>query len=84
MLLEISLKPVCFTMVAKIFLNPSIFSHAPLPLPTQNSPKFLSSPPLQAEGNYLFPRQHFFEKGQGNYDLLNQNSVIKYEDHSEH
>ena len=54
-------------------------------------PKFLSSCPRQKEITH-FPRQHSFEnlfppiveRGGGNYDLLYQNSVTKYEDDLEH
>ena len=51
------------------------------------APKFLSSHPRQKEITHS-PREHFFEnlfpptaeRGGGNYDLLNQNSIRKYED----
>ena len=51
------------------------------------TPKFLSSRPRQKEITHS-PRQHSFEnpflptaeRGEGNYDLLYQNSVRKYED----
>ena len=54
-------------------------------------PKFLSSRPRQKEITYS-PRKHSSEdlfcptaaRGGGNYDLLYQNSVIKYEDDLEH
>ena len=53
--------------------------------------KFLSSRPWQKEITH-FPRQHSFEnlfpptaeRDGGNYDLLYQNSVRKYEDDLEH
>ena len=55
------------------------------------APKFLSSHPRQKKVTHS-PRQHSFEnlfpptaeKGEGNYDLLYQNSVRKYEDDLEH
>ena len=55
------------------------------------APKFLSSRPRQ-KGITHSPRQHCFknlsppaaERGGGNYDLLYQNSVRKYEDDLEH
>ena len=65
-------------------LIPGIFTHA---LPhSKLSPKFLSSCPRQKEITHS-PRQHSFEnlfpptaeRGGGNYDLLYQNSVRKYE-----
>ena len=55
------------------------------------APNFLSSRPRQKKVTHS-PRQHSFEnlfpptakKGEGNYDLLYQNSVRKYEDDLEH
>ena len=55
------------------------------------APNFLSSHPRQKEITHS-PRQHSFknlfpptaERGGGNYDLLYQNSVRKYEDDLEH
>ena len=47
-------------------LNPGIFSHTPppppLPLPTQNSPKFLSSPPSPGRGELFIPPGSIFLK----------------------
>ena len=74
-----------FTFLGNALIR-GIFTHAP-----SNSksppPKFLSSRPRQKEITNL-PRQHFFEnlfpptaeRDGGNYDLLYQNSVRKYED----
>ena len=62
-------------------LNPGIFSHTPPPPFPQVS---IITPLSRQRGIIQSPRQHFFEKGGGNYDLLNQNSIRKYEDHSEH
>ena len=66
-----------------------IFTHAPPP--AKLAPKFLSSLPRQKEITHS-PRQNSFEnlfpptaeRGGGNYDLLYQNSVRKYEDDLEH
>ena len=66
-----------------------IFTHASLH--SKLSPKFLSSRPRQKEIAHLL-RQHSFEnlfpptteRDGGNYDLLYQNSVRKYEDDIEH
>ena len=62
-----------------------------MPLPLKTFTKFLSSCPRQKEIAYS-PRQHCFknlvhptaERGGGNYDLLYQISVRKYEDDLEH
>ena len=67
-----------------------IFTHAP-PHSKLAPPKFLSSCPGQKEITHS-PRQHSFanlfpptaERSGGNYDLLYQNSVRKYEDDLEH
>ena len=76
-----------FTFLENALIR-GIFTHA---LPhSKLAPKFLSSRPRQ--GNYLFPQGAFFRKsvspnnrkGGGNYDLLYQNSVRKYEDDLEH
>ena len=61
-----------------------MFTHAPPH--SKLAPKFLSSRHRQKEITHS-PRQHFFknqflptaERGGGNYDLLYQNSVRKYE-----
>ena len=66
-----------------------IFTHAPPH--AKLAPKFLPSRPRQKEITHS-PRQHSFEnlfpptaeRGGGNYDLLYQNSVRKYEDDLEH
>ena len=66
-----------------------IFTHAPLH--SKLASNFLSSRPRQKEITHS-PRQHSFEnlfpptveRGGGNYDLLYQNSVRKYEDVLEH
>ena len=58
-----------------------------MPLPTHNSPQVLVFRPRQKEITHS-PRQHCFEnwfpltagRGGGNYNLLCQNSVRKYED----
>ena len=65
------------------------FTHAPLH--SYLAPNFLSSRRRQKEIT-LSPRQHSSEnlfpptaeRGEGNYDLLYQNSVRKYEDDLEH
>ena len=63
-----------------------------MPLPhSKLAPKFLSLLPRQKEITHP-PRQHFFEnlfrptaeRGGGNYDLLYQSSIRKYEDDLEH
>ena len=66
-------------------LNMGIFTH--VPPHSKHAPKFLSSHPRQKEITHS-PRQHFFknlfpptaERGGGNYDLLYENSIRKYED----
>ena len=66
-------------------LNLGIFTHAPPPHP-KLSPKFLSSHRRPREITH-FTRQHFFknlfpptaERGEGNYDLIYQNSIRRYE-----
>ena len=66
-----------------------IFTHAPLH--SKLASNFLSSRSRQKEITHS-PRQHSFEnlfpptveRGGGNYDLLYQNSVRKYEDVLEH
>ena len=66
-----------------------IFTH--VPLHSKLAPKFLSSRPRQKEITPC-PRQHSFEnlflpiaeRDGGNYDLLYQNWVRKYEDYFEH
>ena len=66
-----------------------IFTHASTH--SKLASKFLSSRPRQKEITHS-PRQHSFEnlfpptaeRGGGNYDLLYQNSVRKYEDDLEH
>ena len=68
---------------------PGIFTHAPPH--SKFVPKFLSSRPRQKEITQS-ARQDSFEnlfpptgeRGGGNYDLLYQNSVRKYEDDLEH
>ena len=63
-----------------------------MPFPTQNSPPSSCYHALKAEGNYPFPQVAFFrnlvppsgERGGEKYDLLYQNSVLKYEDDLEH
>ena len=71
-------------------LNLGIFTHAHLP--SQNSPQSsYHQTPTQRESTDL-PRQRFFEnlfpptaeRGEGNYSLLYQKSVIKYEHDLEH
>ena len=70
-------------------LIPGIFTPAPPYLSL--APNFLSSQPRQKKITHS-PRQHSFknmfpptpERGGGNYDLLYQNSVQKYEDDLEH
>ena len=61
-----------------------IFTHAPPQ--SKLSPKLLSSRPRQKEITHSF--ENLFpptaEMGGGNYDLLYQNSVRKYEDNLEH
>ena len=65
-------------------LNLDIFIH--VPLHSKLAPRFLSSHPRQKEICHSL-RQHFFENifprtaesGGGNYDLLYQNSIRKYE-----
>ena len=71
-------------------LNLDIFTHAPLP--THNSPQVLIITHTRHRVITLSPKQHFFEnpflqtaeRGGGNYDLLYQNSIRKYEDDLEH
>ena len=66
-------------------LNLAIFTH--VPPHSKLAPNFLSSHSRQKEITHS-PRQHFFknlfpptaERGGGNYDLLYQNSIRKYED----
>ena len=66
-----------------------IFTHAPPH--SKLAPKFLSSHPRQKEITHS-TRLHSFEnlfpptaeRDRGNYDLLYQNSVRKYEDDLEH
>ena len=72
-------------------LNLGVLTNAS-PLPNQNSPLvFIIS--SQAEQNYLYLQTAFFresvspqqqKRGGGNYDLLQQNSIRKYEDDLEH
>ena len=67
----------------------SIFTHASLH--SKLAPKFLSLRPRHGEIIHS-PRQHYFknlfpltaERSGGNYDLLYENSVKKYEDDLEH
>ena len=66
-------------------LNLGIFT--PAPFPTQKSPPSFYHHLRQSEITHS-PRQHFFEnifpqtaaRGGGNYDLIHQNSIRKYED----
>ena len=66
-----------------------IFTH--VPPHSKLAPKFLSSRPKQKETSHS-PKQHSVknlfpptaEKGGGNYDLLYQNSVRKYQDDLKH
>ena len=77
-----------FTFLENALIR-GIFTHAP-PF-SKLSPKFLSSCPKQKEIAHS-PRQHSFknlfpptaERGEGNYDLLHQNSLKKYEDDLEY
>ena len=79
-----------FTFLENALIR-GIFTHAPPH--SRLAPKFLSSRPRQKEITHS-PRQHFFEnlflplptaeRGWGNYDLLYQNSVRKYEYDLEH
>ena len=77
-----------FTFLESALIG-DIFTHAP-PHP-HVAPNFLSSRPRQKEITHS-PRQHSFEnlfpptaeRGGGNYDLLYQNSVRKYQDDLEH
>ena len=72
-------------------LNLGILTNASS-LPNQSSPLvFIIS--SQAEQNYLYLQTAFFresvspqqqKRGGGNYDLLQQNSIRKYEDDLEH
>ena len=61
-----------------------IFTHAPPQ--SKLSPKLLSSRPRPKEITHSF--ENLFpptaERGGGNYDLLYQNSLRKYEDNLEH
>ena len=77
-----------FTFLENALIGGS-FTHAP---PHSNlAPKFLLSRPRQKSITHS-PRQHSFEnlfpptaeREGGNYDLLYQNSVRKYEDDLEH
>ena len=66
-----------FTFLENALIR-GIFTHAP--------------PQSKLGGNYSFPRQRSFEnlfpltaeRGEGDYNLLYQNSVRKYEDDLEH
>ena len=77
-----------FTFLENALIR-DIFTHAPPQ--SKLAPKFLPSSPRQKEITHS-PRQHSFEnlfpptaeKGGGNYDLLYQNLVRKYEDDLEH
>ena len=77
-----------FTFLENALIRGS-FTHAPPH--SKLAPNFLSSRPRQKEITHS-PRQHSFEnlfpltteRGGGNYDLLYQNSVRKYEDDLEH
>ena len=77
-----------FTFLENALIG-GIFTRAPPH--SKLAPRFLSSPRRQKEITYS-PRQHFFEhlfpstaeRGGGNYDLLYQHSVRKYEDDLEH
>ena len=72
-----------FTFLENVFRD--IFNHAPPH--SKLAPKFLSSRSRPKDITH-FPRQHSFEnlfpptseRGGGNYDLLYQNSIRKYED----
>ena len=100
MLVEFFLKLLYSRTCGKIFkfmelsflenaLIQGIFTH--VPLHSKLAPKFLSSRPRQKEITPC-PRQHSFEnlffpiaeRDGGNYDLLYQNWVRKYEDYFEH
>ena len=100
MLVEFFLKLLYSRTCEKIFkfmeltflenaLIQGIFTH--VPLHSKLAPKFLSSRPRQKEITPC-PRQHSFEnlffpiaeRDGGNYDLLYQNWVRKYEDYFEH
>ena len=77
-----------FTFLENALIQGS-FTHAPPH--SKPVPNFLSSRPRQKEITHP-PRHHSFEnlfpptteRGGGNYDLLYQNSVRKYEDDLEH
>ena len=78
-------KFMAFTFIENA-LNLGIFIH--VPPHSKLAPNFLSSShPRQKEITH-FPRRHFFEnlfprtaeRDGGNYDLLYQNSIRKYED----
>ena len=77
-----------FTFVENASIR-GIFTHAPHH--SKLAPMFLSSHPRQKEINHS-PKQHSFknlfpptvERDIGNYDLLYQNSVRKYEDDLEY
>ena len=80
---------ICGVHISRKALNLGIFTHT---LPhSKLTPKFLPSHPRQKEITH-FPRQHSFknlfpttvERSGGNYDLLYQNSIRKYEDDLEH
>ena len=72
-----------FTFLENALIR-GIFTHAPPH--SKLAPKFLASRPRQNEIAHL-PRQHSFKKakrGEGDHDLLYQNSARKYEDDLEH
>ena len=77
-----------FTFLENVLIR-GIFTHAPPH--SELTPKFLSSRPRQKEITHS-PWAAFFrksvsptaERGGGNYGLLYQNSVRKYEDDLEH
>ena len=79
-----------FTFLENTLIQ-NIFTHASPHLKLALPPKFLSSRPSQKELSHS-PRQHSFENlfpllakmGGGNYDLLDQNLVRKYEEDLEH
>ena len=81
-------KSMEFTILENALIR-GIFTHAPLH--SKLATNFVSSHPRKKEITH-FPRQHSFEnlfpataeRGGGNYDLLYQNLVRKYEDDLKH